>query len=123
MNPTQARATANSTRGRHRAGFLGQPGEPKPPSEIEADVYKLLQRSLQKRAEHERIVCIDVNVPPVSGNPFESDVLKRVSEQLRRLENSQAAGNPWPRAFVFFTNHPYHYVDAAATEPASTILD
>lgn len=106
---------------RHRAGMLGQTGEPKPSSEIDADVYVLLQRSLKKQAEHERIVCIDVNVPPVPDNAVQG-LMKRVGEQLRRLEDSQRVDDPWPRAFVLFTNHPYHYVGNDTPEPARTTL-
>lgn len=107
---------------RHRSGFLGQPGPPKPAGEIEADIYRLLQRSLKKRAEFDRIVFIDINVPPVPGNPLESETVKRVGLQLRQLEETQSVDNPWPRAFVCFTNHPYHYVGAGVPEPGHTVL-
>ena len=107
---------------RHRPGFLGHPGPPKPTAEIEADVYRLLQQSLKKRAAHERIVFLDVNVPPIPGNPFESEAVKRLGLQLKRLEESQSVDNPWPRAFVCFTNHPYHYVGTDVPEPGHTML-
>lgn len=107
---------------RHRPGVLGQSGSPKLAPEIEVDIYRLLQRSLKKRAEYERIVFIDVNVPPIPGNPFESEAINRVGLQLRRLEEAQAVDKPWPRAFVCFTNHPYHYVGADVPEPGHTVL-
>lgn len=106
---------------RHRVGVLGQPGEGKPSSEIRSDVYKLLQRSLQKRAEYERIVCIDVNVPPIPNRSVH-DLMKDLAEQMHKLEELQKADNPWPRAFVLFTNYPYHYVGNDTPEPGLTTV-
>lgn len=106
---------------RHREGYLGKRGRPRLLEEIKADVYALLQRSLRKRADHERIVFIDVNVPPEDGGPFETDWFKRVADQLRRLEETQG-DKPYPPAFVFFTNHPYHYVGNDRPEPGRTTI-
>jgi hypothetical protein len=107
---------------RHRTGFLGQPGTPKSLQEIEADVYRLLQQALGKRAVNDRIIFIDVNVPPQGGLLFESEWFKRVASQVKRLEESQSSTNPWPPAFVFFTNHPYHYVDTDQPEPGKSAI-
>lgn len=106
---------------RHRDGYLGRPGTPKPLAEINADVYALLQRALRKRAEHERVVFIDLNIPPDDRNLLEADWFKRVVEQMSRLQASQE-GNPYPPAFLFFTNHPYHYVGNDAPEPGRRAL-
>lgn len=112
---------AVEAKSRHRPGFLGRAGEPQPGEEIEADVYRLLQRALSKKAHHNRIIFIDVNVPPQTGGIFEGwgDT---VAKQLKKLEDSQDSANPWPSAFLFFTNHPYHYVDVQAPEPGRTVL-
>ncbi len=107
---------------RHRPGLLGQPGQQQPLEQIEADVYRLLQGALSKRAEHDRIIFVDVNVPPHNGAPFEAQWFKKVAEQLKRLEEGQSAEDPWPSAFVFFTNHPYHYVGNDAPEPGRTFI-
>ena len=35
---------------------------------------------------------------------------------MKRLEDSQGE-RPYPPAFVFYTNHPYHYVGSDQPEP------
>jgi hypothetical protein len=107
---------------RRRPGFLGQPGSPKPLDEIEADVATLLVKALRKRADHERVIFIDVNVPPQEGSVFEAEWFKKVASQLRRLEETQRPDDPWPPAFVFFTNHPYHYVGNEIPEPGRSTI-
>lgn len=107
---------------RHRPGLLGQSGVAPPLDQVNADVYVLLQKALRKRAVHDRIVFIDVNVPPHEGRVFEAEWFKQVVEQVGRLERSQLISNPWPPAFVFFTNHPFHYVGADAPEPRRSTL-
>lgn len=106
---------------RHREGYLGRPGTPKPFGKMKADVYALLQRALRKRADHDRVIFIDVNVPPDDRAPFDTDWFKQVAEQLDRLEHTQGE-KPYPPAFVFFTNHPYHYVGNDRPEPGRTTL-
>lgn len=107
---------------RHRPGFLGQPASPKPLHEIEADVSTLLAKALRKRADHERVVFIDVNVPPQESSIFEAEWFKKVASQVRRLEESQRPDDPWPPAFLFFTNNPYHYVGDDAPEPGKSTI-
>lgn len=105
---------------RHREGILGRPGTSPPPEDIVADVASLLARALRKHAAHDRIVFIDVNVPPQRGPLLESDWFKRAARQLQRLERQTVA--PVPPAFVFFTNQPYHYVATEAPEPGRSIV-
>ncbi len=107
---------------RHRHGFIGQPGTPKPLSEIDADVSTLLAKALRKQADHERVVFIDVNVPPQEGSVIEAEWFKKVASQVRRLEETQRRDDPWPAAFVFFTNHPYHYVGSDVPEPGRSTI-
>lgn len=104
---------------RHRAGLLGQSGLPQPLEEIKAEVYSLLQKALSKKASFERIVFVDVNVPPEEGSVFESGWFKRVADQVNLLEQEEVV---WPPAFVFFTNHPYHYVGNDQAEPGRSVI-
>jgi hypothetical protein len=85
-------------------------------------VSTLLTRALRKQADHERVVFVDVNVPPQEGSMLEADWFRKVAAQLRRLEETQRPDNPWPRAFVFFTNHPYHYVGNDVPEPGRSVI-
>jgi hypothetical protein len=107
---------------RHRPGVLGNPGTSKPLSEIEADVFKLLQDALLKKADYERIIFIDANVPPDGVISLETQLLNRVVEQVRRLEERQMPDNPWPSAFIVFTNHPYHYVGNDQPAPGAAAI-
>jgi len=106
---------------RHRAGVLGHPGTAIPLDEIEADVSGLLAKALRKEAEHDRIVFIDVNVPPEDGALPETSWARKLMRQVNMLEK-QPAEPPWPSAFIFFTNHPYHYVVDTAPEPRRDFL-
>ncbi len=107
---------------RHLPGVLGRDGAPQPVEEIKADVYRLLQDAFKKTAAHDRIVFIDGNVPPIKGSPFESKYVEKVFDQLNRLEGTQSATDPWPAAFLFFTNHPNHFVGANDQDPGHTIF-
>lgn len=107
---------------RHRPGLLGQPGSPKPFDEIKADVSTLIARALSKQTDYERVIFIDVNVPPQESSVFEAEWFGKVASQLELLEASQRPDKPRPAAFVFFTNHPYHYVGADALEPGKTTV-
>jgi hypothetical protein len=95
---------------RHRPGILGFKGNPVPLDEIRADTRKLLVAALRKEAKHERIVFIDVNVPPHEGDLMKAGWFNDVSRQVVGLQESQRPSSPWPKAHVFFTNRPFHYV-------------
>ena len=73
---------------RHRPGYLGQTGTPKPLDEIEADITSLLVAALRKHANHDRIVFIDINVPPSEAFILETDWFKKIASQVLRLESN-----------------------------------
>lgn len=103
---------------RHRGGILGQAGSPPPPEEIVADVSSLLAKALRKHAAHDRVVFIDVKVPPQDGPILKSAWFRRAAGQLSQLE---AQTRSVPPGFVFFTNQPYHYVAPEADEPGRSV--
>lgn len=96
-------------------------GPPIPLDHIKADVTRLLHAALRKRAEHPRIIFIDVNVPKEDRQPLQTDWFYRIATQLRELEEQQG-DRPYPPAFVFFTNQPDHYVGGEDTSPGHTLL-
>lgn len=53
---------------------------------------------------------------------METEWFKRVAEQVKRLEHTQGGGGPYPPAFIFFTNHPYHYVGNDQPEPGRSTV-
>jgi len=107
---------------RHRAGFLGYPGTPRPLSEIRAEVTRLLKKALLKRANYERIVFIDINVPFEACSIYETGWFERIATQMPELNKRKPGANPWPPAFVFFTNHPEHYVANDIPDPGHSVL-
>jgi hypothetical protein len=94
----------------HRAGFLGQAGAPAPLIDIEADLSGLLVPALRKHAKHDRIVFIDINVPPSESAILESGWFNKIASQLNRLE-ANPQDKELPPAIVFVTNFPYHFVE------------
>jgi hypothetical protein len=107
---------------RSRPGVLGKAGTPRPVDEVRADVYRLVQDALKKRARHDRIVFIDVNMPPVNGHAYPSKWFDTIAAQFKRLEQSQSTSDPWPPAFIFLTNHPYHYAGNEDPAPGSATI-
>jgi hypothetical protein len=71
---------------------------------LNARMYKLLQRALLKKADHERIIFADVNLPSDNKPVFQQEWHQEVGCTLSELEQKQKAHDPWPQAIVFFTN-------------------
>jgi len=79
-------------------------GDPSP------DIGDQLYSALRKRADHPRVVFIELNSHPrVNGNEL-MDFLRQISAHLRELEKRLSIkGNPAPEAYVFLTNFPYQF--------------
>lgn len=107
---------------RHRKGYLGQPGDRKPLAGIKAQVSELLKKALSKRADYERIVFIDINVPPEHDRIFETEWFKRVFEDVNQLLFTQRKGTQYPPAFLIFTNQAEHYVEGDQPAPRNSVL-
>jgi hypothetical protein len=98
---------------RHRPGFLGYKGERQDHKMIKLGIRGLLLDALGKDAPYTRIVYIDINMPPEGANTFESSWFSELATEITNLESE---GYSIP-AYIFFTNHPYHYVGENEPEP------
>ncbi|MBZ0109259.1 MAG: SEC-C domain-containing protein [Candidatus Scalindua rubra] len=108
---------------RHRLGFLGHPGvQPQDFNTIKLRIGNLINNALKKEAAYTRIILIDVNMPPEEGKVFEKDWFKKLLPTLDKIEKKGIDGKPCPPAYVFFTNHPYHYVGEEVIEPTRDFL-
>lgn len=71
---------------------------------LDARMYRLLQAALLKKADHERIIFADVNLPYDSKALFQQEWHREVARTLNELEQNQRDHDPWPQAIVLFTN-------------------
>jgi hypothetical protein len=98
---------------RHRQG-----AGPEMPLTTRLDVQGLIAEALRKTAAHERIIFIDINMPPNPGSIVDAPWIK----QFQRA-NSLLALQPFFRnndtykAHIMITNHPYHYVTSQSPDP------
>ena len=102
---------------RHRPGILGQNGIPQDQDSIRLRVGGLLRDALQKEASYPRIVFIDINLPPQDGTPFDTTWLPILVKELERIERESTTPS-----YLFFTNHPFHYVGEQEPQPKRDFL-
>lgn len=72
-------------------------------------VGRRLQQALQKRANHNRVVFIDINVPDNARNDQIPNSLRRTLDHLRRFEGRKLNGVQLPPAYMFVTNFPFQH--------------
>jgi hypothetical protein len=88
----------------------------------QARMHKILQKALQKQADHERIIFVDVNLPPDTKALFEEEWHKELGTTLKALEDKQRPDDPWPQAIIFFTNRKTSPWRRQKDENQSTVL-
>ena len=92
-------------------------------SYIKLDISRLIADGLSKDAEHQRIIFIDVNMPPNEGGiaaaPWINE-FKASKELLERQPNFRDRFDL--NAFLMATNHPYHYVATTKPDPLHHIV-
>jgi len=80
------------------------------PHKTDANVGNQLYEALRMKANHQRIVFIDVNVPEDSRK---GESLKWVGEAMQTLRKKESSmtiqGEPAPSGYIVLTNHPYVY--------------
>jgi hypothetical protein len=108
---------AVEAKSRHRPGLLGRPGRPQKSDEIRLRVGRLLRSALAKDTSNERIVFIDVNMPPQDVGPLTTIWFKPFMEEVIKLERDTINGKEVPPAYLMMTNHPYHYAGDEQPDP------
>lgn len=117
-HPRSGRKYSIECKRRHRD--LDHPEVLKTRAPIKLDISGLMADALRKKADHERIVFVDVNMPPHRGTIIEAPWIKAFKKSKELLEQQLVyrAANA-PHAFVLATNHPYHYVAKIKPDPKS----
>lgn len=68
-----------------------------------------LNRALAKKANHTRMVFIDINVPDNTTDSAVPQYMQRALTDLRKFEGRSINGRPLPNAYLFVTNNPWHH--------------
>lgn len=120
--PTTERSFSVEAKSRHRRGVLGRDGQVPPLEKLNPDVARHLEAALGKSAKHERIVFVDLNMPPIDGNLHDSQLVQMVIRQIETLEAKQTDQFAFPPAVLVFTNRPAHYVADDVLAPSAAFL-
>ena len=79
---------------------------------------KLVAAAMQKPAQDDRLIFIDVNRPPWNRSDIKAPWVFAFRNSLNRLQlQKDFRDNPDRRAFVMVTNHPYHFVSNVRPDP------
>ena len=85
-----------SVEAKHRAGSTFRLG-------------RQLNRALAKKADHARLVFIDINVPDDTTYTEVPAYMRRALADLRKFEGRIIKGMPLPDAYLVVTNTPWHH--------------
>lgn len=85
-----------SVEAKHRAGTAFRLG-------------RQLNRALAKKADHSRLVFIDINVPDDTTATEVPTYMQRALADLRKFEGRIINGKPLPDAYLVVTNTPWHH--------------
>ena len=82
-----------------------------------------MEAALEKNADHERIVFLDLNIPPFAGTWQESGLADELIAQIRAFEDEcNDRGMALPPAVLVFTNRPAHFVADTDQAPSAAFL-
>ena len=103
------RAYSIECKGRNRASAPANPdGSPRVDDKTLA-LGKKLEEALSKRAQHDRVVFIDIDMPTITQLEQFKAVADFAVPKLRELQDTlQIGGRPAPPAYVFVSNIPDH---------------
>lgn len=108
---------------RGRAGRLGRPGQAESEESLQLDFGHLLSDALAKPARDERLVFIDVNLPPSDPGQTVPSWFKRMDTIVSAKESLKLEGGArLPACYLILTNHPYHYGDSETEAPNARVV-
>src|SRR5262249_11939056 len=94
------------------------------PASMKLGVWDKLEDALAKRADHARVVFIDVNLPEKDTGTGQPLWLHAVLAEVRDLENTaKVAGRERRQAYVVITNNPYQYDNSGGLSAAMEGFD
>lgn len=94
------------------------------PNKDNCAVGNQLYKALQKKADHTRVIFIEVNVPEGIDGAEEIKWFDNVLQELHRKEEKLTIDKaPAPPAYVFITNHPYQYNLTGTTLNPSAVAE
>lgn len=72
-------------------------------------LIRLLNRALAKKANHQRIVFIDINTPDDATDKSIPSFMSHALDHLRMYEERNPSAKSLPQAYVLVTNMPWHH--------------
>ncbi len=85
---------------------------------IKLGISHLISDAARKHADHTRLIFVDVNMPPQEGGIISASWVKEFQSSKERLEKQKIYRSiDAPRAFIFASNHPYHYLTTEKPDP------
>lgn len=84
---------------------------------IKAGINRILNSALKKEPDLPYVICIDLNVPPIEGDVFKSDIFNEVARTIEAKEKKLSEPDGFPATMYIFTNYPHHYADFDQHDP------
>ena len=110
---THCEFTAISKSSGRRYSVEAKHRQPTDGTDAASDKFRLgrrLHKALKKRANNDRVVFIDINVPDAAVENDVPSYLSKALSDLRKFEGRLSpSGEPLPPAYLFVTNFPYQY--------------
>jgi hypothetical protein len=73
------------------------------------NVWHKVKRALEKAADHERVIFVELNIPDVVEQDYTGTWVGAALQKMEEAEGYVSAeGKPYPPAYVFITNHAFH---------------
>jgi hypothetical protein len=108
---------------RHRSGYLGHPGDKVPVDQIQLDFGVQLSQALAKPAQHQRMVFLELNIPPSDPGeivPSWHGLMDRIIKKKEQFKLQD--GSRLPPCILVLTNQPFHFGDRQDRSPGDRTI-